>query len=374
VLADAEASAVYVSSGHLLFPRQGTLLAQRFDAERMSLIGEPWQVSDSVRVDLIQGLTVLSASDVGSIVYRPEDFEVIERRLVWLDRAGKELQRLDDRDPVNTNHMALSPAGDRLAVRRGRTSGIWLVDTERGALTQLSERFFTYPLWSPDGNRLIFTSQGDGTLDLYQRTLTAQADELLFTAPGTPAAHDWSPDGRLLLYRDVDPRTGFDLLAHPIEHDSAGLKPAREQEPIPIAQTLSTEMNGQFSPDGAWIAYESDESGRFEIYVQPFGRQGSRERISVDGGSQARWRRDGRELYYIAPDGRLMAVPILRSSTDLRIDIGAPVSLFTVRVAAGTNNPYQYFVSPDGQRFLVNTVTDTSPGVVSAIVNWAPAR
>lgn len=223
----------------------------------------------------------------------------------------------------------------------------------------------------------------------------ASPPELLLATPGSKAAHDWSPDGRLLLYRDVDSRTGFDLWVLPVQREGAAtgsvragsavipgdsrvsgrLRPARGEKPMPIAQTLAAEMNGPFSLDGAWIAYESDESGRFEIYVQPFGRPGEKQRISIDGGGQVRWRRDGTELYYIALDGRLMAVPIRPSSGSLPIDAGVPVSLFSVRVTAGNEtNGYQYAVSRDGQRFLVNTVTDASPGVISAIVNWAPPR
>ena len=395
VLADADAAAVYAGSGHLLFPRQGALMAQRFDADRMTLSGEPWQVAESIRVDTTQGLTMLSASDAGSLVYRGGDVEALQRRLVWFDRSGKEVQRLDDRDPVNTSHMALSPDGRRLAVRR---ESIWTLDTARGLLSRFtSGPEDLYPLWSPDGDRLVFTSSREGgRLNLYQRALTGGEDELLFATSGSKAAHDWSPDGRLLLYRDVDPRTGFDLWVLPVEREGAAtgpaiagsavipadsrgvsgrLRPARGEKPMPIAQTPAAEMNGQFSPDGAWIAYQSDESGRFEIYVQPFGRPGVRQRMSIDGGTQARWRRDGMELYYIAPDGRLMAVPIRPSSGSLSTDAGVPVSLFSVRVTAGTEiGAYQYFVSSDGQRFLVNTITDSSPGVISAIVNWAPPR
>ena len=132
---DADAAAVYAASGHLLFPRQGALLAQRFDVDRLTLSGEPWQVTESVGVDQTQGATRLSVSDTGSLVYRGTDVEARQRRLVWHDRSGKELQRLDDRDPVNANHMALSPDGRRLAVSR---DSIWMFDTARGLLTRFT--------------------------------------------------------------------------------------------------------------------------------------------------------------------------------------------------------------------------------------------
>ena len=134
-------------------------------------------------------------------------------------------------------------------------------------------------------------------------------------------------------------------------------------------------MNGQFSPDGRWVAYEADESGRFEIYVQPFGREGPRQRVSIDGGTQARWSGDGAELYFIAPDQRLMVASIGHASNGVSVEAGVPTPLFSVRATdEGATTGYRYLVSRDGQRFLVNMVTSASPGVVSVIVNWAPPR
>ena len=177
----------------------------------------------------------------------------------------------------------------------------------------------------------------------------------------------------------------------PFEHEGAGagsvasldgesgnrrerLRPVAGERSVPIAHTSATETNGQFSPDGQWIAYESDESGRFEIYVQPFGHQGTRQRVSLDGGTQARWRSDGTELYFIAPGGLLNAVPLRLSRDEGPSDFGAPVSLFPVRVDAGDPGYPQYIVSRDGQRFLVNTIVDAGPGVISAIFHWTPPR
>jgi len=386
LLADADAAAVYAASGHLLFPRQGALLAQRFDVDRLTLSGEPWQVTESVGVDQTQGATRLSVSDTGSLVYRGTDVEARQRRLVWHDRSGKELQRLDDRDPVNANHMALSPDGRRLAVSR---DSIWMFDTARGLLTRFTSQQDSIPLWSPDGARLVFQSTRDGVRNLYQRELTGSVDELLLATPGSKGANDWSPDGRLLLYRDVDPRTGFDLWVLPLEHEGAAgsaasldgesgrrgaLRPVEGASSVPIAHTSASETNGQFSPDGQWIAYESDESGRFEIYVQPFGRQGTRQRVSLDGGTQARWRSDGTELYFIAPGGLLNAIPLRLSRDEGPSDFGAPVPLFRVRVDAGDPAYPQYIVSRDGERFLVNTIVDAGPGVISAIFHWTPPR
>jgi serine/threonine protein kinase/Tol biopolymer transport system component len=392
LLTDVDASAVYVNSGHLLFTRGGALFAQRFDPGRRALVGEPWQVAESVHADQTQGQLVLSASDEGTIIYRPENYEAFERRLVWLDRAGKEIRRIDDHDPVNTNHMALSPDGRRLAVSR---DSIWLLDLERGFLSRFtSERTnpdnLGFPLWSPDGLGLVYTSFRDGVRNIYERALSGTDEALLVSSPGSKSAHDWSPDGRLLLYRDVDPQSGFDLWTVPVEREppaddastAAGPEGAQwrlripdGQKPMPVARTAASEVNGQFSPDGRWVTYESDESGRFEIYIQPFGREGPRQRVSIEGGTQARWKPGGAELYFIAPDQQLMAVEIDLSAAGGPLEIDVPRPLFPVRVTDdGVTTGYRYVVSRDGQRFLVNMVTSASPGIVNAIVNWTPAR
>jgi serine/threonine protein kinase len=388
VLPDTDAAAIYVASGHLVYPRGGALFAQAFDLPGLRVTGEPWQVTDNIEVDQTQGLAILSASDTGVLVYRGQDIAVRQRRLVWLDRSGQEIQRLDDRDPVNALHLALSPDSRLLAVYR---DSIWILDTARGLLTRFTSEQDSTPLWSREGDRVIFQSTRDGVRNLYQRALGATEDELLLATPGSKSPHDWSPDGRLLLYRDVDPLTGFDLWVLPVEREDATadsngslrdeskaglgrLQPVPGEKPMPVARTSASERNGQFSPDGDWIAYESDESGRFEIYVQPFGRQGARQRVSLDGGTQARWRGDGTELFYIAPGGRLMAVPFTSTSGSRPGDFGTPAMLFPVRVEPGDPAYHQYIVSPDGERFLVNMVTDATPEVISAIVNWSPAR
>ena len=375
LLADVGGGA-YAASGHLFFSRQGALLAQRFDADQMMLVGEPWQVADSISGVALFGMT-FSASETGSLVYGRGDVEAIQRRLVWFDRSGKELQRFDGPDPVDTGSFALSPDGRRLAV--DHREAIWLLDLERGGLTRFTSETESFPFWSPDGDRLLFQSRRDrGIPNLSQRALAGGEVEPLLSTIGAAIANDWSPDGHLLLYRDIDPRTDSDLWVVPVEREGSSrrLRPAPGQEARPIANTPSAEMNGQFSPDGAWIAFESDEreSGDFQVYVQPFPGPGERRQISINGGRYAQWRRDGTELYYYAPDGRLMAVPIRPSSGNGPLDAGAPVPLFQVRAQPGSGQRHQYVASNDGQRFLVSTVTNTSVVVVTMIVNWTPTR
>jgi len=376
LLADVD-DAAYAALGHLFFARQGVLLAQRFDAEAMRLVGMPWQVAASIGTGGIgrTGVMTFSASESGTLVYASRDARAVQRRLIWFDKSGKELRQLDGRDAVEASTIgALSPDGRRLAVdRRG---SMWILDVASGGLTKFGN-LGNFPLWAPLGDRLVFQSRtGRGVNGLWQGALTGGEAELLVATSGAAVPNDWSPDGRLLLYRDGDQQTGFDLWLLPVEREtgSGRLRPAAGQRATPFANTAAGEMNGQFSPDGTAIAYESDESGEWEIYLQPFGRPGVREQLSVSGGRYARWRRNGRELYYYAPDGRLMMVPIRSSSPEGPHRAGDPVALFSVDVAVGAGQRPQFVVTNDGERFLVNTATGPSPVEVTMIVNWSSTR
>jgi len=192
----------------------------------------------------------------------------------------------------------------------------------------------------------------------------AAAGKLLSNAAQVGITMDWSSDGRFVLYRNVDPKTGWDIWAKPLE--GAG-------NDFPVIQTVFDDRDGQFSPDGKWIAYQSNESGRFEIYVQLFPGPGGKAQISTGGGSQVRWGRSTKEIFYIAPDGRLMAVPIRFSSNGQIVDADTPIALFQTdmgAVAGGSSHLYD--VARDGQRFLVNTLTEApSSTPITMILNWS---
>jgi Tol biopolymer transport system component len=231
VLADV-AGAAYAASGHLFFSRQGALLAQRFDAEQMMLVGEPWQVADTISGAALTGTMTFSASETGSLVYGRGGVEGAQRRLVWFDRSGKALQRFDGPDAVDTSSFALSPDSRRLAV--DHRQAIWLFDLERGGLTRFSSsEAENFPFWSPNGDRLLFQSRSDrGIPNLSQRALAGGEVELLLSTIGAPIANDWSPDGHLLLYRDADPRTDFDLWVVAVEREgsSGRIRPVTRPE------------------------------------------------------------------------------------------------------------------------------------------------
>ena len=206
-----------------------------------------------------------------------------------------------------------------------------------------------------------------GPYYLYQKpAIGAGTEELLLATAQDKIPTDWSPDGRLLLYRSVDPKTGYDLWALPMNGDG---------KPFPVVQTNFDERDAQFSPDGKWIAYQSNESGRFEIYIQPFPGPGSKLQVSTNGGVQMRWGPNGKELFYIALDARLMAVPIRLASNPQTAEPGSPTPLFATRVGGALQGTFrqQYDVSSDAPRFLMNTITEEAASPITVILNWNPA-
>ncbi|MEQ1731838.1 MAG: hypothetical protein ABL982_25985, partial [Vicinamibacterales bacterium] len=278
-LLDADAAAIYASSGHLMFVRGGTLFAQGFSAERLTLIGEPTVVVDQVATNEGVSLAALSASSVGSFVYRSG-----RRRsqFVWVDRTGNPVGTVGSPDNVLALNPALSSDGRRLALQRNVNSNwdIWLLDMERGVLSRLTSDpgIDTRPAWSADDRRVAFVSNRVAGLGLYQQapSISGAAEPLL--AGGS--APELSRDGRFLLFSRNDLKTGSDLWGASLTGD---------RTPFPVAQTPFQERNGQFSPDGKWVAYESDESGRSEIYVRSFVGPEAARQVTAGGGGQVRW-------------------------------------------------------------------------------------
>jgi hypothetical protein len=346
--------------GWLLFGRQGTLVARRFDPARGALSGDPVTVADAVAV------VAFSVSATGLVTYRAGG-AAGGTQLTWFDRAGKALGTLGGPDAAQYD-PALSPNGRQVAVRRTAQGNIdlWLIDAARTTRFTFDPAQDRFPVWSPDGSRLVFSRQRAGIFDLYQKPANgAGAEALLLASPQRKMATSWSPDGRSLLYTDLSPKTSFDVWVLPM---------AGDPKPFPFLNSTFTEGNGAFSPDGHWVAYESDESGRYEIYVRPFPGPGGQWQVSTAGGKDPRWRPDGKELYYIAPDGHLMAAPIASSGTALQP--GLPTALFQPRILfGGTPNllyRQQYDVAPDG-RFLINVNVDESTAApITVITNWHP--
>ena len=364
---NAETSGL-LASGHLLHVSQGVLVARPFGPDGASVPGEPQPVAQPVGVDaaLAQG-----AFSVSTDVLAHRAGEAGSRRqFVWIDRTGKTVGALGLGGDSLAN-PSLAPDGQRVAahsIQQGNID-VWLTDVGRGVATR-----FTFdaavdatPIWSPDGNRVVFRSGRNGFYDLFEKPASGAGEErLLLTTPDSKSPLDWSRDGRVLLYAAQDDKTGSDLWALPLVGD---------RKPFAVAQTNFDEIQGQFSPDGRWLAYASNESGRFDVYVTPFPEAGGKWQVSTGGGTQPRWGRNGQEILYVAPDARFMAAPI--RAVQGAIDAGTPVALFPTRLAtgsnivfAGYNSTAQYAVAPDG-RFLMNVATEdpvTSP--ITIVLNW----
>lgn len=362
VLTDADAGPSYAASGHLVYVRQTALYAQPFDPVRLTVTGDPFALAQQVATG--PNMAAVSVSATGVIAYRTGT-AVGRHRFIWVDRAGKEIGRVGDSgffiDP------SVSPDGKHLALTASVADapGIWLLDIERSQLTQFAPSG-SFPVWSADGTQIVFSrdsASSSAVNDLYLKPVTgAGREQLLLATPQIKAPMDWSPDGRFVLFRSVEAKTGNDLFAMSVQ----------ERKPFAVAQTYADEREGQFSPDGKWIALVSNDSGGPDVYVQPFPGPGSRKSITSNGGGQPRWRRDGRELFYVSPAGELMAVTIDVDAKSGDLHASAPQPLFTANVGAAVqrNNRQQYVVSTDGQRFLVNAIVEETATPISVILNW----
>jgi Tol biopolymer transport system component len=309
------------------------------------------------------GQSGFSVSTDGRIAYRAGGAE--PRQLTWYDRSGRTLGTAGQPD-ATLQYPELSPDGQRVLFTRSVQGNldIWLEDLVRGGMTRFTvdPSIDTVPLWSPDGTRVAFTSNRSGIQNLYVGAPgRADSAEALLESAHPKLVEDWSRDGRFLVYQEIHPKTGRDLWVLPMTGSS--------RKPLVAVNTSFEEQNGQLSPDVRWLAYETNESGRFEIVVQSFPEGGHKWPVSTGGGVQPRWRADGKELYFIAPDGKLMSASI--TSTGAAFAAGTPVALFPVRIVSGVVTKSQYAVSRDG-RFLINRPSQESMAPITLILNWKP--
>jgi serine/threonine protein kinase/Tol biopolymer transport system component len=365
-LFDADTPAVYAAAGYLLFVREGRLLAQGFDPVRLEPTGDPLPVAEYVN-----GGIVVSASAAGPVVYRTPSPDSGQRYLAWIDRSGRETSRVVYSDTAGLG-PSFSHDGRRIALFRyvNGNMDIWSYDIERRAWDRITfdSGDDIFPLWSPDGSRVVFGSNRQtGFMNLYSKVLGAPpgSEEQLLSTPRPKFPMDLSPDGRFLLYDEINAKRDFDIWALPLDGT---------RTPFEVVRTEFNEQLPQFSPDGKWIAYESDKTGRFEIYVQPFPGPGGAPPVSTEGGTQARWNPTGKELFYIGPDDRLMVVPIRFTADGKTVAPGTPVGLFATKLnntEIGTR--HQYIVSPDGQSFVMNAVPEeATASPITVILNWKP--
>ena len=366
----------YVPTGHLVYGVGGTLRVVGFDLSQLSVIGNPVPALEHV-VMKATGATDFGVSPDGSLAYISGDVQGGGQRLVWIDRQGHEEPIAAP--PRGYVYPRLSPDGQRVALdTRDQQNDIWVWDFSRGVLTRLTTDpgVDQYPVWTPDGRRIAYASTRAGAPNVFWQPAdgTGVAERL---TTNTLIQYPWAftPDGKSLVFRNTDPKTGPDVSVMSVEGDRA---------PKALIHTPFNESNAELSPDGRWIAYQSNESGRDEIHVRPFPAvEGGHWQISTDGGTKPLWARSGRELFYVDPRGRIMAVAVQAAQTFTAGNPGGAIDragagivdssgVGGVLIGAPGRN---YDVSPDGRRFLViqnATRADdkSSPLQLNVVLNW----
>ena len=362
VLGNVDSNVAYAPPGYLLSTTsKRTLVAQPFDVRGPRLFGSPVSVAEQVFVTSQRWTASFSVS-AGVLAYAA-GAQAEPTRLAWYDRSGKKLETLEA--AAGLSSAVLSPDGTRVVTEvtdsRTGTADLWLYDFARGTSTRLTfdPADDQSPIWSPDGRQIAFSSSRKGPQTLYIKPANgATPEEPLIEADREKSPQDWSPDGRFILYvyRQIDGHQ--DLWALPM---------TGERKPFPVIQTPFTKFNATFAPDGRSIAYVSNESGRFEVYVQAFPRPGERWQVSTGGGHGPRWRRDGKEMFYVSADGQIMAVEI-RTQPEFAASI--PRRLFP----SPQSDPFKtYDVNRGGDRFLfIVPDRETPKPPITVVFNWLP--
>jgi Tol biopolymer transport system component len=357
------------SHGYVMFLRGNTLMAQRFDAGAFSVVGDAVPIAERVSDGANADNGMFTASGNGTLIYHTGEIGG-NRQLTWYDRSGKSLGQVGG--PGNYVSLSLSPDGKRAAIDRldnaQNNYDVWIHDLAPGTTNR-----FTFdpapdysPVWSPDGSRIVWSAQRGGTYSLYRKASDFSGEETALPQPKSTAPiypDDWSRDGRFLLYTAVGAAGDTDLWLLPLQG---------EAKPVLFLGSRFNESQGRFSPDGRYVAYVSNESGKGEVYVRsitPDGKPGGQQMISQGGGQQPLWRRDAKELFYLW-GSKVMAVPVTTAPTFQRT--GAPVALFTGPIyQGGSGTLRRWDVTPDGQKFLmVTALTEVVSEPIMVVLNW----
>ena len=355
----AKGNGAYAAPGYLLFYRDQTLFAQHFDTRKFELTGEPVPVLTEVQFFPRISEAVFAASTAGLLVAQ-RNADSGASQLLWFDRKGQQIGVA--LNPGIYGNIMLAPNGRTVASDTtdlaSQNTDIWTYDLETRSAKRLTfdPAIDSLPVWSPDGSRTVFASNRELKFDLYLKDTNGAQEEKVIPQDGPDRfPTDWSRDGKYVLYG-----RGPDLwfLTFPELRATQFLK---------AASTLKT---GRFSPDGKWVAYSSNESGRWEIYVTSFPEAHGKWQVSNTGGDQPRWRGDGKELFYLSTDSKIMAVPV---KTGSNFDAGTPTALFQAnpREMVATSELFSYDVSNDGQKFLVNASLKTAMTPMSVVLNWS---
>ena len=370
-LTPADVAGTYLAPGWLLWMRAGRLMAQSLDLAAVALTGAPVALAEGLTAGAAFNRGAVSASTTGVVAYRSGGER--QGQLTWFDESGASHGTIGERDS-DFGGPRVSPDGKRLAVSR-RLAGnqdVWVVDGGRTSRFTFAAADDSYQLWSPDGTRIVYRSNREGPGDIYEKMASgAGAEERVVASDQLKNPTSWSRDGRYLLYYSIDRQSNSDLWVVPMDG---------KRTPAVFLQTPFREAYATFSPDGRWVAYQSDESGRSEVYVRPFVPPGAplptapagQWQVSTDGGIHPAWRPDGKALYYLGPAGAMMTAPI--RVTRATLEPGAPTTLFATRVLGGgveAQQGWQYDVAADG-RLLINAVPDDVTAPITLLMNWIP--
>ena len=355
--------------GHLLFVRENTLMAAPFDPASAQVLGDVVPVADGVSLD--GTYLPVAVSDNGVLLYAAGGSVGGQSQISWFDRTGKSLGLVGM--PGNVHYLAISPDEKSVAFARDSSGGsdLWVRDLSRGTETRLTNDALNNnaPFWSPKGDRIVFASNRSGVYNLYQKAANGSGqDERLLPNNFPDFPTQWSRDGRFIVYRETDPKTKRDVWVLPTEGAAPGRKP------IPFLRTEASEFFAQLSPDNHWMAFTSDRSGKREVYVRPFPPSEGEWTISLAGGQAPRWRGDGKELFFEAAGGKMMAVAVKAvTGPKPSFEAGAPVPLFDAHmVHSGADVNFEYDVNADGKRFLINTTgaTGAASPPLTVVANW----
>ncbi|MFZ0062453.1 MAG: protein kinase [Pyrinomonadaceae bacterium] len=351
----------YAPPGYLLYVSQGALVAHPFDVRALKVTGDPVPVADHIAQLGGHHEFDFSVSDNGVLAYQSGSNT---SQLTWFDREGKKLGTVGESADYST--VALSPDGHRVAVglldADGRAQDLWVADVSRGNLSRLTfdPQSDGDAVWSRDGSQIVFSSNraGDGFTHLYLKAAGGAGEEqVIYKSEASKFPTDWSSDGKSILFENWKKGGQVWILTR-----------TSDWEAKPVLQTESfSQFQAVFSPNGRFVAYVSNESGRAEVYVQTFPTSGDKWQVSTAGGGYPRWR--GKELYYVTEDGRLMAV---ETTTEGKFNLGVPKQLLQTNIKMIGGLGYPFSVSPDGQRFLINTRVEASNlAPMTIVLNWA---
>ncbi len=366
-LLDTLTMVVYDRSGYLLYISRGSLVSHAFDLKQMQVYGSAIPIAEepSNSFNTITASGAFSVSENGLLIYRAGGIDL--RKLAWVDRGGTKLGEFDQQSTYGEPYLS---ADDKHIVfesqeRNDVPLDLWVLDASNGT----SSRFTFDPgedaaaVYSPDKSRIAWTSNRSGSYNIYAKPADGTGnDELLLKSNHAKWPDDWSPDGKYISYENVDPKTNFDLWLLPTFGD---------RKPVPYLVTEFNEAHSRFSPNGKWVAYASDESGRTELYVQSFPAGRGKWQISKNGGDQPSWRRDGKELFYVGPDGKLRAVEIKEARSTFQPGGTTILPGVVISTSSITSSRSYYAAAASGQKFLVSTsIADVSSLPITVVMNW----